>query len=127
MKIRNGFVSNSSSSSFIVAAEKDKTDIIISISVDLETYGEILDSKEKLDDYFQSEWGRDDYSNVEDNLDTDSLITYQSCLEEIKEGKIIIVGMFTSDSEDDIERFMCMQGIPKDAEGIKIIKNNGGY
>lgn len=127
MKIRTGFVSNSSSSSFIVAAEKDNTEIDISIKVNLKNYGEILDTKGKLDAYFMSEYGMDNYNNIEDNLSTDVFIKYQECLEAIKGGKIIIFGSFSDDDGDNISGFLCNNGIPKDTKNIKIIQNDGGY
>ena len=52
MKIRNGFVSNSSSSSFLIKAKKDKNPMI-KIEVEVKEIAEdIIDSKDKLIDFY---------------------------------------------------------------------------
>ena len=56
MKIRTGFVSNSSSSSFIVAAppQKDSTKVTITIEVDLAEYANTtIKTVEELIEYFK--------------------------------------------------------------------------
>ncbi len=116
MKIRSGFVSNSSSSSFIVAANKENTNIKITLETDLKKYGKVLTTEQEVKDYFIYEYG-DDYDNV----------AYNSCLSAIKEGKIIIIGSFDSDTDDNLEKYLCNKGIPKNITNIKIIQNEGGY
>jgi hypothetical protein len=56
MKKRIGFVSNSSSSSFILSSEKDKN-TKISLEIDLSNLTDnIIKTKEELDEYFLDEF-----------------------------------------------------------------------
>ena len=61
MKIRNGFVSNSSSSSFIVAAKPGKTTIKMEIEVDIKKYSRhvITCVKDLLHYYKEERYGED--------------------------------------------------------------------
>jgi len=116
MKIRSGFVSNSSSSSFIVAAGKNPAKVSITLEVDLEKYVQrTLNTEEEVLDYLVMEHGEERKSRILD------------CLQAIREGNRILVGDFSSEGEEPIEQLLCEIGIPKNTPGIKIIYNEGGY
>jgi 3-phosphoglycerate kinase len=57
MKIRNGFVSNSSSSSFIVAVKGENSVVTIPITVDLANYGISIETEEELLDFLKEKHG----------------------------------------------------------------------
>ena len=60
MKTRTGFISNSSSTSFIVGIE-DNTEVELRIKIDLANYGDVIATKEELDEYFRDKyWKYDD-------------------------------------------------------------------
>ena len=62
MKIRTGFVSNSSSSSFVLSVPKKKNldKVKIEIEANLEDYlQDRITSKLELDDYMDGYWGKD--------------------------------------------------------------------
>jgi hypothetical protein len=119
MKIRNGFVSNSSSSSFVVAV-KDTTKIKLEIDVDLADYADkIIATEQELKDYFEYEYG-DDY--LEDSWAADK---FKDCLRAIEAGNKVIFGSCDSDGEA-LEQFLCETGIP-DSPDIEVIQGDGGY
>jgi hypothetical protein len=121
MKLRKGYVSNSSSSSFIVSIPKGKeNDFFIKVPVNLESYAtHIIDTKEELDKEFTYRleyWGNKEY--VETN--------YNKCLEAINRGERVLLGDFDSDSTDPVEHFLCDNGIGKQ-DNINVIENEAGY
>jgi len=99
MRYRVGFVSNSSSSSFMIAGTKDQIHSgIISITIRLERLIDgVFDSEEKLAKYFQSNYGkgwRDD--------DEYLIEKYDAAVRAIKAGKVVAVGG-VSNEQDGIE------------------------
>lgn len=109
MKIRTGFVSNSSSSSFIIAADKVPK-VTVSIEVDLMDYvhNRITTYKEFQDNW----WGTD-----KEMLD--------KVKEVLAEGKTIYIGDFESYAEG-AEYILHTQGIPP-TDGIDVIYNERGH
>ena len=59
MKIREGFVSNSSSTSFVVVVE-DNTEIELRIKVDLAKFGDVLTTEQEVIDYFTEQFDLED-------------------------------------------------------------------
>ena len=115
MKVRSGFVSNSSSSSFIVAVDKDaSTEIKVVLKANLETYADRkISTIEELNDYYDDYWGEREYR-------------YEECRKAIEAGKTILVGSFDDQSGDRTEEFLCDSGIP-DSEDYDVIQSEGGY
>lgn len=122
MKKRFGFVSNSSSSSFIVAVNKGRTKIKLEVEVDLERYSHsTISTIEDLMSYFI------DYGYDLDEIKEDE--RYQEAKKAIEEGKEILTGSFSSDEGDPIESLLCYNGLKKyiDSKNIVIIQSEGGY
>lgn len=118
MKIRTGFVSNSSSSSFIVGIKNGQTKITVPIEIDLQKYKRtIIKTKEELKEYIT-----DQYELSEPY----ALDLYEKALESVNNGETILIGDFSSDGGDPLESFLCNNGIPE-TDSITIIQNEAGY
>jgi hypothetical protein len=121
MKIRNGFVSNSSSSSFVVAvpAEQKNTAISVTLTANIQDYvQDRITTKEELLEY------------INDNCyDPDERIyQYAEWVKFIEAGKVILAGSFSSDSGEPIESALCERGLKKeDNPALDIIQSEGGY
>ena len=119
MKIRYGYVSNSSSSSFIIAV-KDPTNLNIKITLDVNLSAfkdNIIKTKQELLDYFKERY------LLEPENDKDFL----HYLELIDKGEMIIYLSANSDG-DPIEQFICEHGIEKhNNDNITILQGEGGY
>ena len=123
MKIRKGFVSNSSSSSFIISTKNpNKLKVKLEIEVDLnefiDEYGNddkrtIFKTEQDLKKYYAYNYGYvdSDFDNKE----------YQNCLSEIKKGNSIII-LSCSNENGSLEGFLCDNGIDNiKSDNIKII------
>lgn len=101
MKIRSGFVSNSSSSSFIVA--NDGEELKASITVDLSSLvRETITTEDELKQYFVNEYGGryDDIASVLDDNDW-LLERYTKARTAIRQGKKVFIGRVSSDDYDN--------------------------
>jgi len=119
MKTREGFISNSSSTSFIVGV-KENTKIDLHIKVDLADYGDVITTKEELDEYYNDRYWQ--YDEDEEYWKEE----YNKCLAVIEAGEKLIIGDFSDDSGDDLSAYLCNNGIPK-SPNIKIIHSEAGY
>jgi predicted Holliday junction resolvase-like endonuclease len=118
MKVRSGFVSNSSSSSFIVAVEGN-TKVTLKVEVDLAELGKILKTEDDVRDAFNEYWGKEE-------MEEDEWVAekYRKCVDAIKNGKIVIFGDVANDSDNPLEAYMYDAGIPY-ADGMEVIQDAG--
>lgn len=112
MKIRNGFVSNSSSSSFIIAApasEKPSIKVEIDLARAVDT---VISTEEELRKYISNRWCSD-WEEEEDVM-----VLFSKSLEQINNGNSIYILNACNDG-DGIEQFLYENGLdsvvlPKD-------------
>ena len=114
MKTRKGFVSNSSSSSFIVAVD-DKTTVAMTVEVDLTKFGEVITTEEELDKKFEYDFG-DNWREEEEWY----VETYNAALIAINKGKKIIMGAVSNEGLEPEEYFIYAEGFPK-TDGMEVI------
>lgn len=131
MKVRFGFVSNSSSSSFIVATKDRNTKMKISVEVDLaELADKVCDSIDELNEYVLQEWGWR-HKNIEEFLkDEDNqwvAENYRKAKMAIENGKMVLFGSFSSDG-GPVESMLCESGLKGMVnDNVEIIYSEGGY
>ena len=125
MKTRIGFVSNSSSTSFMVAVKKGKTTGKITIvkEIDLNQYvSTTIETAENLYEYFYEQHGsKDDWMK-------ETLKEYNLALKELANGKIILAGDLGDDGSEPEEALLCNEGIASlQGKDITVIHSEAGY
>lgn len=121
MKYRLGFVSNSSSSSFILGIPKGRDKIKMVIEVDLNELSDgKIATKDELLEYYKREYELSSEQAILDNEYHKE--EYQMILKIIKGGGIIIYGVVSSDADNPISSYIYRQGF-NDSKEYKIIKD----
>jgi hypothetical protein len=123
MKTRAGFVSNSSSSSFVVALKKGvKPKLAFSIEVDISRWGQIAETLEELDQAVREEWQwtfRDAPHGIDlaqwliDSGEGRFAEWYTDAVKAIEEGKTVVIGSVANDYNDDMNRMIYDRGWPE--------------
>lgn len=122
MKIRSGFVSNSSSSSFVISAD-DQDTTEITIRVDISNFiSKRIKTKEELLEYMIDEYGH----KTEESILSDSYCgdIYSKSLQEIDKGKVVCFGSVSNDDYDNpIANYLYQTEFREisDSDGITVI------
>ena len=100
MKIRTGFVSNSSSSSFVVATKADKKELKIQVELTLDhLVNKVIKTEKQWEEYCLENYGFETLQELfEDKYYSPK---YLGGLNEIKAGKTLLVGSCSNESYDD--------------------------
>jgi len=118
MKIRLGFVSNSSSSSFILSAPNDKP-LTITINVETAGIGSVIVTEEELQAYFVDEYD-DEYAE-----DPYLKARYDEALEELHKGRKVLIGRVANDDDNVLSRMLYENGLDLLASAdVKIISGD---
>ena len=110
MKKREGFVSNSSSSSFILKVDKTEDGMI---KIDPKNFGEAIVTEEELKAKFKEDClcGEETW----EDLDEYDLEKYKKSLKIIESGKAIIMGCVDNNAMEDVSGFF--EGLDIEWEG----------
>lgn len=124
MKLKNDFITNSSSASFILGVTDNSETIKLKVSMEYEIYEgqygvHVAKSIHELDQYWLDSYG---------DIDTENEYYKQS--KSIIEGGGSVVFFCASDEDGDpMEAAICQSGINKNnvPENVTIIRGEGGY
>ena len=133
MKTRSGFVSNSSSSSFVLSTNKTElSDIKLKV---VSTLAELDDVRLLKDMNAVVQWMNDNYSyelngtDIDDyikNNNTDDYIVqmYAKCVEVLNTGRSIVIGSVSSDSDSTQDYYLLNNGFKgSKTEDFEIIED----
>jgi len=128
MKIRNGFVSNSSSSSFVVATSGSTNGkVTLTIEVDLKDYTDkSVKSEKELLAYLEHSYAW----TLEDAYCDSIKEWYEKASKAIKNGKTVYFGEFGDEGTSGAETILCNEGLQEfisEDDDIEIIHSEGGY
>jgi len=114
---RFGFVSNSSTSSFIITKSKGIVPIVtLTIKADLSSFvRKEITTIEELD-------------RIWDDCESYHNASYHRCRKAIEEGKIVCLGG-CCDEDSGVEEILCLNGIngAEITPGCEVIEGEGGY
>ena len=145
MKNRNGFVSNSSSSSFVLALKDPKSVKIYGFTLRNLGLSKTVKNKKGLDKWLHDECGytleKLEMSMKKEDEGQKSpkealcprwlIFQYKASLKELEKGKIICFGSCSDESNNVIERGLCSGGwgsLPFDPkQEVKVIADCNGY
>ena len=124
MKIRSGFVSNSSSSSFILASDKQLDEMTITVTFKLGSIvEETLKTKDDVYRYAFNRWVWGDKSLEETfQKDPDSKSMYEAALKAIEEGKTVFTGSSSNVGYGIAEQMLFDQGFSEQNEDLIVIE-----
>ena len=126
MKTRRGFISNSSSSSFIVAAKNDKSfKCKMEIEVDLTDFQEqIIKTQEELQAYYFELYGAKTLKEFEEQAGPNMLGNYQRALKSLQEGNIILIGQVSSEDIDNpLEIYLYNNGLKQIKGNVELLQD----
>lgn len=118
MKTRNGFVTNSSSSSFVIAVKKDIEEGPMKIFID-NMFDKDYSTEKEYEEYILWNYG---YESVEELKEEDCIYEkYIKCIEAIKEGYFIAYEFIDYDA---VEQFNTMVAALEKAGVAKLMERD---
>jgi hypothetical protein len=125
MKIRTGFVSNSSSSSFTVISKKELTEEMIWEAINVPENHPLYKMSKNI---CKCIFGNAESPDIEELKEeaSDGCSYSQGLLKNIEKGLHVYTGYFGDDSSNSVEAFLCMNGISINTDDFEL-KCEGGY
>jgi hypothetical protein len=129
MLIREDFITNSSSTNFILSKLMDNTGDKVRLTYEVDMTPMIdkrLRTVEDIKKYMRDDYWYNDDDIIDDESQWDG--DAKKMLEAIRSGREILICSASDDARDSIERAICNMGVEEiDTPGWDVIKNGGGY
>lgn len=129
-KIRMGFVSNSSSSSFIVSGKKGKDKAMVAIIIDMkELSNGIVETLDELNAAIVWEYGYGEADNVETILAKDwfDRKVYEELVKEIENGNVVYFGSVSTEDDGIAQMYVANNGFGDLGPDFKVIQDAGEF
>lgn len=121
MKLRNSFVTNSSSSSFIISSKSKDNKIQLILEVDLDKSADKkITTIEELNEYADYNW---DYNPNDPKSDDYMKEEYDKMKKAIEDGNILFELWGSNESDDPLQQFIYYNGLDtvKLPDGAKVL------
>lgn len=129
-KIRTGFVSNSSSSSFIVVGKKGNDKAKVTLEIDLkELSSSVANTLDELNSHIVFEYGYGDVDTVEEVLNEDwfSKDKYEQLVKEIEAGNTVYFGTVSTEDYGVSETYIANNGFGDLGPDFNVIQDAGDF
>lgn len=129
-KIRMGFVSNSSSSSFIVSGKRGENKVKITLEVDLKDLSSrVVETIEELNSAIIYEYGYGERNTVEEVLDEDwfDKDRYEQLVKEIESGNTVYFGTVSTEDYQPEQIYVANNGFGDLGPDFKVIQDAGEF
>ena len=125
MRIRGGFVSNSSSSSFVLASDKPLDELTMTFTFKLlPTVESTLRTEDEVHKYAFERWSWGGKALGEIFREEPSAkVTYEKMIQAVREGKSIFVGGCSNEGYGVAEQVLFEKGFPEGSEDFSVIEN----
>lgn len=125
MKARAGFVSNSSSSSFVVATEPRQDEFVATFKISLApVIDKVCKTLSDLQEGIRMAWGYggQTFEDVMEEYGDYMTEIYEKSKKAIRDGKVVVIGRVSNEGDGEVSSFLFANGF-KDVLGVEVIQD----